>query len=64
MYEYRSIEPWDRADVFFLRDTITRGMQPEEIAGFVGKSVSEVIAKAKALRISVTEQRARVESTA
>ena len=56
--------PWCAADLFFLRDTLGRGMQPEAVAGFLGKSESEVIAKAKALRILVTERRAEVRSTA
>lgn len=52
------------ADVFFLRDTIMRGMEPEAVAGFLGRPEREVIAKAKALRIPITEQRrARVGST-
>ena len=55
---------WCAADLFFLRDALRRGMQPEEVAGFLGTSVSEVIARAKALRIPVTERRAGVGSTA
>jgi hypothetical protein len=55
-------EPWCPADLFFLRDVLLRGMPPEEAAGFLGKSVSEVTAKAKALWISITKQQARVGS--
>ena len=56
--------PWCAADMFFLRDALERGMPPEEVAGFLGISVSEVIVKAKALRIPVTERLAEVGSTA
>jgi hypothetical protein len=50
MYENQSKEPWCPADVFFLSDALKRGMKPEAVAGFLGKTESEVIAKAKALR--------------
>ena len=49
-------EPWCTADVFFLSDAVRRGMPLEEVAGFLGRSMEEVIEKAKALRISVTEE--------
>ena len=53
---------WSPADLFFLRHALKRGMEPEAVAGFLGRTESEVIAKAKALRILVTEQRARVRT--
>jgi hypothetical protein len=62
MHENQS-KPWCPADLFFLSDALRRGMKPEAVAGFLGRTESEVIAKAKAFRISVTEQRAGVEST-
>jgi hypothetical protein len=49
--------PWCPADLLFLHDALDHGMPPEEVAGFLGTSVSEVVAKAKALRIPVTEDR-------
>ena len=49
-----SKEPWGPADLFFLGNTLRRGnMTPEDVAGFLGRAVSEVMAKAKELRIPV-----------
>jgi hypothetical protein len=56
MYENHSKEPWCPADLFFLGNTLKRGMTPEEVAGFLGRTESEVIAKANELRIHVAER--------
>jgi hypothetical protein len=54
-----SKEPWCLADLFFLRDTLRRGMKPNEVAAFLGRAASEVMAKAKELGIPVTEGEGR-----
>lgn len=56
MHENQSVHPWSNADLFFLRDTLNRGMKPEEVAGFLGRTMGEVTAKAKELRITVFER--------
>ena len=35
-------EPWARADLFFLEDSLERGMSLVEIAGFLGRTADEV----------------------
>jgi len=40
-------KPWERADLFFLKDSLERGMSLAEIAGFLGRTVDEVREKAK-----------------
>ena len=42
-------KPWARADLFFLKDSLQRGMSLAEIAGFLGRSADEVREKAKSL---------------
>src|SRR5215813_6296976 len=42
-------KPWERADLFFLKDSLERGMSLAEIAGFLGRTVDEVREKAKHL---------------
>ena len=50
MDENHSKEPWGPADLFFLGATLRRGnMTPEDVAGFLGRAVSEVMAKAKVI---------------
>ena len=56
MHENDFKEPWCSADLFFLGNTLKRGMTPEDVAGFLGRAVSEVIAKANELRIPVAER--------
>ena len=54
MDENHSEESWGPADLFFLGNTLRRGsMKPEDVAGFSGRAVREVMAKAKELRIPV-----------
>jgi hypothetical protein len=38
-------KPWARADLFFLKDSLQRGMSLVEIAGFLGRTVDEVALK-------------------
>ena len=46
-----SNEPWPAADLFFLRDRFRHGVPVEEVAGFLGRSIAEVRAKAKELHV-------------
>jgi hypothetical protein len=57
MDEHPYKHPWCPADVFFLRDALRRGMKPTDVAGFLGKTGSEVEAKAKELKILVPKER-------
>jgi hypothetical protein len=40
---------WARADLFFLKDSLERGMSLAEIAGFLRRTADEVQEKAKDL---------------
>jgi hypothetical protein len=40
---------WARADLFFLKDSLERGMSLAEIAGFLGRTADEVREKARGL---------------
>jgi hypothetical protein len=40
---------WARADLFFLKDSLERGMSLAEIAGFLRRTADEVREKAKSL---------------
>ena len=42
-------KPWARADLFFLKDSLQRGMSLVEIAGFLRRTADEVREKAKDL---------------
>jgi hypothetical protein len=42
-----SDEPWSKADVFFLRDALRRGLSVAEIARFLRRTEKEVREKAK-----------------
>jgi hypothetical protein len=42
-------KPWARADLFFLKDSLQRGMSLAEIAGFLGRTADEVREKVKDL---------------
>ena len=42
-------EPWSKADLFFLKDSLQRGMPIEEVAAFLGRDAHEVRAKAQEL---------------
>jgi len=35
-------KPWVKADLFFLEDSLQRGMSLAEIAGFLGRTADEV----------------------
>jgi len=35
-------EPWAKADLLFLEDSLQRGMSLAEIAGFLGRTADEV----------------------
>ena len=43
--------PWEKTDLFFLRDAVERGMSYAQIASFVGRTVAEVREKSRALKI-------------
>jgi len=42
-------KPWAKADLFFVEDSLQRGMSLAEIAGFLGRTADEVREKAKGL---------------
>jgi len=42
-------KPWARADLFFLKDLLQRGMSLAESAGFLRRTTDEVREKAKDL---------------
>ena len=42
-------KPWARADLFFLEDSLQRGMSLAEIARFLSRTADEVREKAKDL---------------
>jgi len=42
-------KPWARADLFFLKASLERGMSLAEIAGFLRRTADEVREKAKDL---------------
>jgi hypothetical protein len=48
---------WERADLFFLKDSLERGMSLAEIAGFLRRTVDEVREKAKDLNKRVSRNR-------
>ena len=56
--EYPDVE-WGSADLFFLSDTLRRGMPVGRVAGFLNRSTSEVRAKAGELKVSIADDRAR-----
>jgi hypothetical protein len=43
------VEPWSRADVFFLQDALRRGLSVEGVALFLGRTPEEVRAKEREL---------------
>ena len=49
------VSQWDNADLFFLSDTLRRGMPLDRIAGFLSRSESEVRAKAQELNVSTAD---------
>jgi hypothetical protein len=49
MLSLQGAKPWARADLFFLKESLERGMSLAEIAGFLGRTVDEVREKAKDL---------------
>jgi hypothetical protein len=50
---------WARADLFFLKDSLERGMSLAEIAGFLRRTADEVREKGKDLNRSVGRNRGR-----
>jgi hypothetical protein len=50
---------WARADLFFLKDSLERGMSLAEIAGFLRRTADEVREKGKDLNKSVSRNRGR-----
>jgi hypothetical protein len=49
---------WARADLFFLKDSLERGMSLAEVAGFLRRTADEVREKAKRLE-QVSQPRPR-----
>jgi hypothetical protein len=52
-----SSEPWSDADLFFLINRFRHGASAEEVAGFLGRGLDEVRAKAKELHIIPSTER-------
>jgi hypothetical protein len=50
-------EPWVKADLFFLQDSLERGMSFAEVAGFLRRTEDQVRAKAKELNYLEHRQR-------
>ena len=49
-----AVKPWDKSDLFFLQDTLRRGMTVEVVAGFLARSAAEVRAQAERMNGGVT----------
>jgi hypothetical protein len=49
------VSQWDNADLFFLSDTLRRGMPLDRVAGFLSRPGSEVRAKAQELNVSIAD---------
>jgi hypothetical protein len=43
-------EPWIKADLLFLKDTLARGMSCAEVAGFLGRTEEDVRQRAEELK--------------
>ena len=56
--EYHSGSEWDEADLFFLADTLRRGMPVDRVAGFLNRTPAEVRVKARDLKVSVADDHA------
>ena len=52
--EYSDAE-WTNADLFFLGDTLLRGMPVARVAGFLNRSPAEVRVKARELKVSIAD---------
>ena len=55
--EYSDIE-WTNADLFFLSNTLRRGMPVDRVAGFLNRAPAEVRVKARELKASVADDNA------
>ena len=53
--EYHLDAEWDKADLFFLSNTLRHGMPVDRVAGFLSRSEWEVGAKARELKVSIAE---------
>lgn len=52
--EYSDVE-WTNADLFFLSNTLRRGMPVDRVAGFLNRAPAEVRVKARELKASVAD---------
>jgi hypothetical protein len=48
--------PWEKADLFFLRDAVNRGMPHAKIAGFLGRTETEVREKSRSFKMGARKQ--------
>jgi hypothetical protein len=56
-------ERWEKADLFFLENTLRRRMlSVEQVAGFLGRSAGEVRAKAEQMTLEVTSHEGATDS--
>ena len=53
--EHSEVE-WTHADLFFLSDTLLRGMPVDRVAGFLNRSPAEVRVKARELKVSIADE--------
>ena len=55
---------WTNADLFFLGDTLLRGMPVARVAGFLNRSPAEVRVKARELKVSIAADHVARRKTA
>lgn len=53
--DYHSGSEWDNADLFFLSNTLRRGVPVDRVAGFLNRSSAEVRVKALELKVFVAD---------
>ena len=61
--EYSDVE-WTNSDLFFLSDTLLRGMPVVRVAGFLNRSPAEVRLKARELKVSIADENVARRKTA
>jgi hypothetical protein len=57
--QYHSDSEWDKADLFFLSNSLRCGMPLIRVAGFLSRSESEVRAKAGELTLEIADDLGR-----
>jgi predicted transcriptional regulator len=49
--------PWEKVDLFFLRDAVKSGMPYAKIAGFLGRTEADVREKSRALKLDQAKRK-------